>query len=81
MTNRCKQCQQPLVKERLLCGRCDGVFCPSCLHPLAGNQHGFDQNDGWMDGDKFVHSGRCTYCEICNPREALDEIAQANPQP
>jgi hypothetical protein len=42
--------------------------CPMCEHSLAGNRHGFDQNDATMDGDKLVHGGRCTYCYTCNPR-------------
>lgn len=49
--------------------------CDLCNHSLADNQHGFDQNDAWMEEDtgsetgyKLVHSGSCTYCRICNPR-------------
>jgi hypothetical protein len=42
--------------------------CPDCGHLLKDNLHGFDQNDAWMDGDKLVHSGHCTYCRECNPR-------------
>lgn len=42
--------------------------CPDCHHSLKENNHGFDQNDGWIEGDKLVHSGSCTYCRICNPR-------------
>lgn len=42
-------------------------LCPLCGHSLEDNQHGFDQNDASMDGDKLVHCGRCTYCRVCNP--------------
>lgn len=42
-------------------------FCDMCGHSLTNNNHGFDQNDGHMDGEKLVHSGSCTYCRICNP--------------
>lgn len=44
--------------------------CNLCGHTLKDNSHGFDQNDAWMDGDKLVHSGSCTYCKICNPHWA-----------
>jgi hypothetical protein len=43
-------------------------MCPDCGHSLENNKHGFDQNDGCMDGDKLIHSGRCTYCRFCNLR-------------
>ena len=39
--------------------------CDLCGHPLENNSHGFDQNDAYMDGDKLVHSGHCTYCKYC----------------
>lgn len=39
--------------------------CPSCNHSLKDNDHGFDQNDAHMEGDKLVHSGCCTYCKVC----------------
>lgn len=39
--------------------------CVSCGHPLKDNSHGFDQNDGHMEGDKLLHSGKCTYCKHC----------------
>lgn len=42
-------------------------FCCDCGHTLKDNQHGFDQNDAHMEGDKLIHSGRCTYCKFCNP--------------
>ena len=42
-------------------------MCGWCGHSLENNSHGFDQNDGWMEGDKLVHSGQCTYCRDCNP--------------
>jgi len=42
--------------------------CSHCKHDLTDNQHGFDQNDGWIEGDNLVHSGVCTYCHLCNPR-------------
>ena len=41
--------------------------CADCKHSMEGNNHGFDQNDGYMDGDKLIHSGACTYCRVCNP--------------
>lgn len=41
--------------------------CPDCGHTLENNQHGFDQNDAHMEGDKLIHHGRCTYCKFCNP--------------
>jgi hypothetical protein len=45
------------------------AICPDCKHALAGNMHGFDQNDGYLDTNgKLAHSGRCTYCRICNPQ-------------
>ena len=50
-----------------------GVF--SCKHDLTGNQHGFDQNDGWMEGENFVHSGVCIPLS-CNPRLASKEHGQ-----
>lgn len=44
-------------------------LCPDCKHSLEDNNHGFDQNDGFLDENgELVHSGRCTYCRICNPR-------------
>ena len=42
--------------------------CYDCGHSLENNNHGFDQNDAVMDGDNLIHSGRCTYCRVCNPR-------------
>lgn len=40
--------------------------CLMCGHSLVGNEHGFDQNDGYVDGaGNLVHSGRCTYCREC----------------
>lgn len=42
-------------------------FCESCGHSMEGNAHGFDQNDAYMDGDKLIHSGKCTYCIVCFP--------------
>lgn len=50
--------------------------CPSCRHSLKDNMHGFDQNDAWMDGDKLIHSGRCTYCAICNPNAAAPVLSE-----
>lgn len=42
-------------------------ICELCGHSLENNSHGFDQNDAYLDeNDKFIHSGRCTYCYICN---------------
>jgi hypothetical protein len=38
---------------------------------LKDNNHGFDQNDGVMDGNRLVHSGHCTYCRVCNSRAAV----------
>ena len=46
--------------------------CKDCGHSLRNNLHGFDQNDAFLDGDKLVHSGSCTYCRVCNP--VLDEV-------
>ena len=43
-------------------------ICGLCHHSLKDNDHGLDQNDMWLEGDKLVHSGHCTYCEMCNPR-------------
>lgn len=43
-------------------------ICELCKHSLLNNSHGFDQNDAWMEGDKLVHSGRCSYCKECYPR-------------
>lgn len=53
-------------------------ICISCGHSLDDNNHGFDQNDGYLDGDKLVHSGSCTYCRDCNPilAAALDRHAE-----
>lgn len=45
----------------------DTGICNLCHHSLVDNSHGFDQNDGYMDGNKLVHSGACTYCKVCNP--------------
>jgi len=39
--------------------------CHLCGHSMKNNSHGFDQNDAWMDGDKLVHLGQCTYCKVC----------------
>jgi hypothetical protein len=44
-------------------------ICTLCGHSLKDNLHGFDQNDAVMDGEELVHSGRCTYCKICNMEE------------
>jgi hypothetical protein len=44
--------------------------CHWCKHSLKNNSHGFDQSDAWMDGDKLVHSGQCTYCKICRGESA-----------
>jgi hypothetical protein len=41
--------------------------CPDCGHSLENNLHGFDQNDAWIEDDKLIHSGHCTYCRECNP--------------
>lgn len=41
--------------------------CELCGHSLIRNDHGFDQNDAHMEGDKLIHHGRCTYCRECNP--------------
>jgi hypothetical protein len=53
-------------------------FCPSCMHSLINNQHGFDQNDGHMEGDKLIHSGKCTYCKKCNPwlEQRINEVKE-----
>lgn len=48
--------------------------CTLCGHSLIDNEHGFDQNDAWMEGDKLVHSGRCTYCKICSPRKKVTSV-------
>jgi len=56
------------------------AYCHDCHHTLEGNGHGFDQNDGWMDGDKLVHSGSCTYCRYCNPA-IFKEQATGNAKP
>lgn len=43
--------------------------CDLCGHSLEGNSHGLDQNDFEWDNDgNMFHTGRCTYCRICNPR-------------
>jgi len=49
--------------------------CSLCGHSLKDNLHGFDQNDGVMQGDRLVHTGTCTYCKFCNPtfRKALEK--------
>ena len=44
--------------------------CEICEDSLDGNSHGFDQNDGYMDGDKLILYGTCTYCRICFPRSS-----------
>lgn len=50
--------------------------CPDCGHTLHENEHGIDQNDVIVDGeDNLVHSGKCTYCKICNPRPDPSEPA------
>lgn len=49
--------------------------CNLCNHTLENNNHGFDQNDAWLEGDKLIHSGKCTYCIYCNPR--LKELKDA----
>jgi len=41
--------------------------CGLCHHSFKDNNHGFDQNDAYMDGDVMVHCGSCTYCNVCNP--------------
>lgn len=38
--------------------------CRLCGHGMRDNLHGIDQND--FSGG--VHTGRCTYCRVCNPR-------------
>jgi uncharacterized protein YuzB (UPF0349 family) len=44
-------------------------FCEMCKHSLKDNNHGFDQNDVYMDENLNVtHFGTCTYCNVCNPR-------------
>jgi len=40
-------------------------ICSFCGHSLVNNPHGLDQNDVFMDGDKLIHSGSCTYCKHC----------------
>lgn len=49
--------------------KCEAVICGLCNHSTEANQHGFDQNDAYMDGDKLIHSGRCTYCKGCHNPE------------
>lgn len=39
--------------------------CPDCGHSLVNNEHGPDQNDFDLDGDKLVYLGSCTYCKEC----------------
>ena len=46
--------------------------CNLCGHSLTDNEHGFDQNDAWMDGEKLVHSGLCTYCKACQSMPAQE---------
>lgn len=42
--------------------------CDICNHSLENNNHGFDQNDGYMnENDELVLYGTCTYRKICNP--------------
>ncbi len=61
-------CEAPeIIVERLAAlDQAALSICPDCHHSLKDNSHGFDQNDGVMEGDKLIHSGRCTYCRICN---------------
>ena len=47
-----------------------GDNCTLCHHSLLYNMHGWDQNDLEMIHGVVMHSGRCTYCNICNPQEA-----------
>lgn len=44
------------------------MICTLCSHSLENNDHGFDQNDFYFDGDKLIHVGRCTYCIECNSK-------------
>lgn len=40
--------------------------CDICKHSLYDNDHGFDQNDGYIDETgKLVTYGTCTYCKDC----------------
>lgn len=44
-------------------------FCGMCNHTLKDNNHGFDQNDAYLNEENEVcHYGSCTYCKYCNPR-------------
>lgn len=53
-------------------------LCGLCSHSLLNNEHGFDQNDGYMDGDNLIHGGRCTYCRVCSaPRQEPPKSALA----
>lgn len=54
----------------------DKHICTLCGHTLKNNKHGFDQNDGYLQGDKLIHNGTCTYCKFCNPIFA-DALAKA----
>ena len=56
----------------------ESSVCDLCKHPMKDNNHGPDQNDFIMDGDKLVHLGVCTYCIYCNP--ALMRIVQGKVQ-
>lgn len=46
--------------------------CKSCGHSLKDNDHGPDQNDFEMDGDKCFYVGSCTYCKACQTMEVID---------
>ena len=41
----------------------DEYECILCGHSKVDNKHGFDQYDMYMNGDKVIHTGRCTYCK------------------
>lgn len=55
--------------------------CRDCGHSMVNNSHGFDQNDGWLDETetKIIHSGRCTYCRVCNPPRPQPDPPPAAP--
>ena len=47
--------------------------CEFCHHSLKNNNHGWDQNDMETINNVQMHSGRCTYCNVCNPHDGIKQ--------
>ena len=50
--------------------------CANCAHSLIDNLHGFDQNDWYVEHNKLIYFGCCTYCKECNPdlKQAVAQV-------